>query len=141
MRGPFLHWRYEQANLDRIPEELRNRRQWVAWKNMPERGKVPMVAGLQKARWASTTDPDTWRSFEDAVQSLSWADGIGCVFSPDHPYTGIDLDEHRDPETGELDDIARSFLDQLESYAEVSPSGRHGVRNDPESLGRPTSRR
>jgi primase-polymerase (primpol)-like protein len=49
--------------------------------------------------------------------------GLGFVFSVDDPYTGVDLDEVRDRETGELTPEARAIVDTLDSYAEVSPSG------------------
>jgi hypothetical protein len=49
------------------------------------------------------------------------------VFSAADPFTGIDLDNCRDPETGELDRWAARFLQDLDGYAEVSPSGR-GVK-------------
>ena len=37
---------------------------------------------------------------------------------------GIDLDDCRDPETGEIASWAQQIVDALESYTEVSPSGR-----------------
>ncbi len=49
--------------------------------------------------------------------------GIGFVFSADDPYTGIDFDTCRDPETGALDAWAMATLAGFDSYAETSPSG------------------
>jgi putative DNA primase/helicase len=36
---------------------------------------------------------------------------------------GVDLDKCLDPETGELENWAREIIDELDSYAEISPSG------------------
>ena len=117
-----------KLNLDNIPEELRQRRQWVVWK-LEERGgkptKVPYIAGGGKA---SSTDSLTWRSFEEAVQALETGryNGIGFVFSSGDPFAGVDLDDCRDPETGELEEWAAKIVEAFGSYAEVSQS-RTGV--------------
>jgi putative DNA primase/helicase len=102
----------------RIPEELRQRPQWVV-----HRGKIPYTPGTGKR--ASSTDLMTWRSFEDAMTAYKAGgyDGVGFVFSSADPYVGVDLDKCRNPETGELTSEARRIVDDLGGYAEVSPSG------------------
>ena len=115
-----------KLNLDSLPEELRQRRQWVVWK-LEERGgkptKVPYIAGGSGK--ASSTDSLTWRSFEEAVQALETGryNGIGFVFSSGDPFAGVDLDDCRDPETGELEEWAAKIVEAFGSYAEVSQSG------------------
>ena len=114
-----------KLNLDCLPEELRQRHQWVVWK-LEERGgkptKVPYIAGGGKA---SSTNSLTWRSFEEAVQALETGryNGIGFVFSSGDPFAGVDLDDCRDPETGELEEWAAKIVEAFGSYAEVSQSG------------------
>jgi len=51
------------------------------------------------------------------------ADGVGFVFTDDDPIVGVDLDDCRDPETGDVDDAAQDIIKRLDSYTEVSPSG------------------
>src|SRR5690606_17616294 len=51
-------------------------------------------------------------------------DGVGFVFTEGDPFVGIDLDGVRDPKTGALDDLARTIVRSMNSYTEVSPSGR-----------------
>ena len=58
-----------------------------------------------------------------ATSSGGW-DGLGFVFTAVDPYAGIDLDDCRDPETGEIAYWAQQIVGALESYTEVSPSGR-----------------
>ncbi len=75
---------------------------------------------------ASTTDDRTWRSFAVArayAEAEPSIDGLGFVFTPTDPFVGVDLDDCRDPETGTLDDQAQAIIQELDSYAEVSPSG------------------
>jgi putative DNA primase/helicase len=104
--------------LENIPEELRQRPQWVVHKE-----KVPYIAG--GVGRASSTDSLTWRTFEEAVQALQTGryDGIGFVFSSGDPFAGVDLDNCRDPETGELEEWAQKTIKVLDGYTEVSPSG------------------
>jgi primase-polymerase (primpol)-like protein len=115
-----------KLNLDCLPEELRQRRQWVVWKLEERDGKptkVPYIAGGSGK--ASSTDSLTWRSFEEAVQALETGryNGIGFVFSSGDPFAGVDLDDCRDPETGELEEWAAKIVEAFGSYAEVSQSG------------------
>ncbi len=114
--------------LENIPEELTERAQWVCWR-LEERDskmtKMPYVAGT--ARRASSTDLMTWRTFSEAVSAYERSeppyDGIGYVFGP-CPFAGIDLDDCRDPETGELEEWAQEIIDEVpEGYVEMSPSG------------------
>jgi primase-polymerase (primpol)-like protein len=88
--------------------------------------KVPYTPGT--LRRASSIDLMTWRSFTEAVgayeRSEPPCDGIGFVFCGADPYSGIDLDKCRDPETGVIEQWARKIIDEVsEGYVEVSPSG------------------
>lgn len=113
--------------LDNIPEELRTRSQWVVWKMERRNGKdtkVPYIAG--GVGKASSTDSLTWRTFDEATRTLDTRryGGIGFVFTSGDPYAGVDLDNCRDPETGELDAWAAEIVASLRGgYTEVSPSG------------------
>lgn len=116
----------EECSFEAIPDELRRRRQWIVWK-YEKRGdeytKVPyIVGGVGKA---STTDSETWRTFEEAEKALRTGryDGIGFVFSSGDPFAGVDLDKCRNPETGELEAWAAKIVQDLDGYAEASPSG------------------
>jgi putative DNA primase/helicase len=116
-----------KVNLDCLPEELSQRRQWVVWKLEERDGKptkIPYIAGGSGK--ASSTDSLTWRSFEEAVRALETGryDGLGFVFSSGDPFAGVDLDDCRDPETGALEEWAEKIVEDFGSYAEVSQSGK-----------------
>lgn len=114
----------QKINFDNIPEELKLRKSWVLWKYIIRNGAKTKFPFQANGSAASSTDPSTWDTL-DAVRARyamgSW-EGIGYVFSPDDPYTGIDLDGCRDPQTGKMEDWARELVVQLASYAELSPS-------------------
>lgn len=112
-----------------VPWDLRERPQWVCWRLEPrseqpagKATKVPYRAdGLGKA---SSTDSATWCSFDDAAVAVEEGgfDGIGFVLTDDDPFVGVDLDNCRNAETGEIELWAWEVVTALDSYTEVSPS-------------------
>ena len=113
-----------------IPVELRERPQWVCWRAMPKpNGKITKIPLNPKSpdRKASSTNPNTWASYKQAGATYHrhQCDGIGFVFSPYDPYTGIDLDKCVGCE-GILEPWAQGIVDAMDSYTEWSPSG-YGV--------------
>jgi putative DNA primase/helicase len=115
--------------VDEIPSELRQRRQWVAWRvemrpdrtGAPRATKVPVDA--RTGRNASATNPATWTDFNRTVDYAQRHDaGIGYVFAADDPYSGVDLDKCRDPQSGAITAWTHGVIQLLDSYTEVSPS-------------------
>ena len=102
---------------DNIPEELKRLNQWVC---ANDDSKVPMQANRPYP--ASSTNPDTWASFEDALWAVEhgYYDHIGFVFN-DNGIVGIDLDDAI--EHGIMSPLAKEICDVCYSYAEVSKSG------------------
>jgi NrS-1 polymerase HBD domain/IclR helix-turn-helix domain len=82
----------------------------------PARRKLPYCA-LDLDRHASSTNPATWTTFQQAVAAVEAgkADGIGFALAP--PYVGIDLDAELPQPEREL------IVFALDSYAEESVSG------------------
>jgi len=116
-------------DVNTIPDELSNRAQWVVWRSESRGGKptkVPYAAATGSK--ASSTDPDTWATFDVAVEAFGRGDysGIGFVFSHDDDFAGVDLDDCID-EAGDVAPEAQGVIDKLNSYTEISPSGR-GVK-------------
>lgn len=119
--------------FEHIPKELRDLPQWVA-----RCGKVPIDPNVLN-RGAKAGKPDTWGTFERAVEvhagyACSWydnnknegmhgkTDGIGFQMN-NNGLVFIDLDHVIDMETGEVDPEAIEVVDMLNSYTEISPSG------------------
>ena len=117
-------------NYDNIPQELRVLRQWVC---ANDSSKVPMQATCNRP--ASSTDPSTWASFEDALWAVEngYYDYLGFVFN-DNGIVGIDLDDAVDCVTSVdlmegimhypvASRLAKNVLGLCDTYAEVSKSG------------------
>lgn len=112
--------------FDNIPELLRKQPQWVAWGVPDELPKVPYSPQeLLKLNLftAKSGVPETWGTFEDAVKcvSMGLAKGIGYEFNGNGIY-GVDLDNVI--VNGAVIPQAQQVIEQLNSFTEVSPSGK-----------------
>ncbi|WP_224332686.1 hypothetical protein [Haloprofundus halobius] len=109
-----------------LPEALVSRDQWVCWREEDRSGKPTKIpVNPETKRYASTTDPDTWASFEMAHETATKKSGygVGFVFTAEDSLVGVDLDDCRNPETEEAAEWATEIIDTLDSYTEISPSG------------------
>lgn len=108
------------------PVELAARPQWVAWKlELRDNRNTKVPYNARTGARASSTDPHTWATFEEACAfcQAENANGVGYVLSPEDPYVGIDLDHCRDPHSGRIEQWAKDVVKRLNSYTEISPSG------------------
>lgn len=104
---------------DNIPGDLKRLPQWVC---ANADSKIPMQATCLYP--ASSTNPDTWASFEDAQRAveLGYYDYLGFVFN-DNGIVGIDIDDGFTPE-GFVSNLATDIILMCDSYVEKSKSGR-----------------
>jgi hypothetical protein len=109
--------------FDKIPKELRDRRQWVLWKMIQRAGRDTKVPFQPNGTPARSDDPTTWSAFEDCVSVVHNFSGIGYVFSEGDPYCGVDLDSSYNPDTKQISEWAKTWIVKLNSYSEISPSG------------------
>jgi putative DNA primase/helicase len=129
---------YRDGWIDRIPAELKARRHWIVWQPeyRPAGPKSKKPAKWTKVLYqpqapvnkAMPNTPGTWNTFKAALKAFNREpdifSGVGYVFSPQDPYTGIDLDNCLD-ELGRVLEWAAPIVARLAgTYAEISPSGR-----------------
>jgi hypothetical protein len=125
--------RYRFAgHLSSAFDPLRSAKAWLTWKYVwndkaSKYDKPPCDARSGKV--CGATDPAHWGTFEEARQTAKRCNmaGVGLVIHAGDNLTGVDLDNCRNPVTGELSDLAKEMVAYAESYAEVSPSGK-GIR-------------
>ena len=105
-------------DLQNIPKELQDLKQWVCSYN---NSKVPMMTNCNCA--ASSIEPDTWSTFNEAVDAVEQGryDNIGFVFN--NGIVGIDIDIGFDDE-GFISHLAADIIKRCQSYTEKSRSGR-----------------
>ena len=120
---------------DSIPERIRSLKRWVC--ALPDE-KSPYCAFEGKR--ASTNDPFTWSTFEEAVNAVEqgFYSDIGFVFHKGDGLVGIDMDCGYDAD-GVIEESVCEVIARCRSYTERSRSGRgfHIILggNIPESKG------
>ena len=109
-----------------VPAGTRSRANWVGWRYETRDGKKTKVPiNPHTGQRAKANDPTTWSDYETAVAAVEkhGLEGVGYVFAEDDPFSGVDIDDCREPETGVIAPWAQEIIDSLATYTEVSPSG------------------
>ena len=109
------------ATLELFPEHLKTYAQWVLWKLEEREGKLTKVPYQVNGLKASTTDPATWTTYSDAAAHQDGYAGVGIVVTRESGFIFLDLDHCISPD-GAVDAWAQDIVDELDSYAELSPS-------------------
>ena len=101
------------TKIENIPSEIKKLNQWVCWSGVDKIPKNPKTGGN-----AMSNNPDTWGTFQEAVDACEkyHFDGLGFEFA--NGYFGVDLDHCLDNL-----DFCDEFVETLQSYAEISKSG------------------
>ena len=132
--------RIPKIQVGNIPEELKDLDQWVNWAGIwsEEKEKFSKPPMQANGRNASSTAPKTWATFSKSLAAVGRAgvytdnagarhhvtlDGIGLAGLGRTRYTGVDLDNCINPETGEISRAALEIVKAFDSYTEISPSG------------------
>ncbi len=110
------------------PDQLAAFPQWVGYRKVwvPERGKyTKKPVRPADGSPGSSTDSTTWATFHEALEATErlGLDGVGFVLTESDPFTVIDLDGCRNPETGEIEDWAWEIVQRFNTFTEISPSG------------------
>jgi putative DNA primase/helicase len=120
-------------DINLVPTELRERKQWLVWRFEPGKKKplkVPYWANGSKRSGTQGDDKDRANlvTLDQAVAVLNAPranpfSGIGFAFLPNDGLIGIDIDKCIDLETGEMSTMASGIINACQSYTEYSPSG------------------
>jgi putative DNA primase/helicase len=124
----FSAWKgaLQPLNPGRIPEELKELRQWLGWRDeQDESGKPTKHPNILHApgRMARSNDPKTWNTFDLALSVAKRFSGLGFVLTAADPWTCVDLDHILNKVTGIIEPWAWEITKRLNSYTEISPSG------------------
>lgn len=119
------------VNPENIPSSLKYWRNWVWWKEEVrgvELTKPPF--DIRTGTHAKSNDPNTWSTWDNVLDyheahSGNGTRGVGFELgdSKSTPYVVIDLDHCVNVQTGEIEQQAKSIIDNINSYSEYSPSG------------------
>lgn len=118
---------YLEPIFENIPDEIKSLSQFVNWKAETRAGKLTKVPHKPGGGYAKSNDPLTWSTFEACQHSAKKFDGIGIVLTGDDPFNGFDFDKCRCPVADLIDPVIEQHVKKLNSYTEISPSGK-GLR-------------
>jgi len=115
---------------ENVPDELKELNQWCVFRMQKRNGRTTKVPyNAETGEFAKSNDDTTWSSYDAALRGVKNlnADGIGFFFK--QPYFGIDIDgvenDIKRYQANDMDDnIVAEFVDIMESYSEISPSGK-----------------
>lgn len=115
---------------EQIPQELKALPNWICWDAVPDekRGKIKKVPiNALTGGGAMSNNPSTWCDFDTAVRASEKHSGIGFMFDG-CPYFGVDIDGKEEEleayQRGENGNIISEFISTLQSYTEISQSGK-----------------
>lgn len=109
--------------FDNIPPEMKAINNWVCWKFQKRNGRKTKIPYNPKTGgMAKSNSPETWASFDTAVNAFSGGsyDGIGFELG-NSPFVGIDIDHCI--KDGQLSKESEKIISGFKSYTELSPSG------------------
>lgn len=107
-----------------LPGEFLISDQFVNWLGIEQDGKLTTPAYTPDGRPAAVTDPLTWSSFAACQKALLKSDGLARVLTESDPYIGIGFCNCYDPNTGVIDPAIEQHIKLLNTYTEISPSGK-----------------
>ena len=115
---------------EQIPQEIKALPNWICWDAVPDekRGKIKKVPiNALTGGGAMSNNPSTWCDFDTAVRASEKHSGIGFMFGG-CPYFGVDIDGKEEEleayQRGENGNIISEFISTLQSYTEISQSGK-----------------
>ena len=94
-------------------------KRWLMWRKEEKDGRLTKVPYTTTGKRASSTEAADWCRFDDVLAAIGRFDGIGIVFTG--AELGVDLDHCITD--GAVSEKIAAFIDQAQTYVEVSPSG------------------
>lgn len=116
-----------QTNIDNLPDELRDEGKFCCWRYEKREGSekpTKMPYNPETGRRVRSTHPEDFVPLDVAASAQKSYDGIGLGIFGD--IAAIDIDNCID-EDGNLSEMAKSIVEIMNCYTEISPSGK-GLR-------------
>ena len=110
-------------DFDGIDDVMKAESRWVLWRLEWTNDRWAKVPYQPSGRRAKPNDPITWSSFAVAVNAYRQGGFDGVGFALGDGWVGGDMDNCRNPDSGELSGVSQILLAAFATYAEVSPSG------------------
>jgi primase-polymerase (primpol)-like protein len=108
-----------------VPDEMKCANRWLCWRRTTRGGKPTKVPYQVNGREADSTDPQTWTTFDRALDAYARGrfDGVGVALGRDGSsiWAGVDIDDCIKASDA-ISRQARAIIADLDSYTERSQS-------------------
>lgn len=115
----------ESVDGMQIPQELKNKDQWLCWKYGERDGK-PTKIPIDPETYKNTSAPEAAWTYEECRKAMpaGYRGRMGLGFSLRNGFVGIDLDDVLDDAGNLKSENAglEQIIDKISSYTELSPS-------------------
>jgi len=118
---------YLQPIFENIPDAIKSLPQFVNWKAEQREGRITKPPHKPGGDYAKSDDPLSWSTFEACRDASNKFDGIGFMLTSNDQNIALDFDKCRCPAFDLIDPAIEQHIKDLNSYTEISPSGR-GLR-------------
>jgi len=108
--------------INNLIQTFGNQKRWVNYRLQIVDGKTTKVPYAVAGAKASSTDPSTWSTYDEALRA---SDKVGIIFTPDQKLLGIDIDHclKENEIVHEQKEAIAAFISEANTYTEISPSG------------------
>jgi hypothetical protein len=95
---------------------------WVLWRWVLRKGKWDKPPYQPDGAFAQNNNSKTWSSYETVLVAVDKFEGIGfCLLGSE--FAAFDIDDCRDPATGNIHPWATDLVNKVGSYTEITVSG------------------
>lgn len=118
----------EQKLIERVPDEMKNKPNWVIVRTRPneEKGRLDkFLIDIHTGKMAKSDDPTTWATFDEAREYAKYHGGVALAYALDGKdgIACIDLDDCIE-EDGDFSEFAHKVFNAADGmYCEKSVSG------------------
>lgn len=119
----------EQKLIERVPDEMKNKPNWVIVRTRPneEKGRLDkFLIDIHTGKMAKSDDPTTWATFDEAREYARYHGGVALAYALDGKdgIACIDLDDCVE-ENGDFSEFAHKVFNASDGmYCEKSVSGK-----------------
>ncbi len=104
-----------------LAETFGKEKRWVNYRLIKAKGKITKIPFSVTGGKASSVDPETWATYEEALEV---SPQVGIIFTPDQMLLGVDIDHclTGNKVTHEEREAIANFIIEADTYTEISPS-------------------
>jgi putative DNA primase/helicase len=115
----------KETKFDNLPAKIKENAGFLLWRLEEVKGRTTKVPYNIKGYHADVTKRSSYSSFQKAMEAYGSGEYGGLNIFVERTFSAVDIDDCI--QDGKLSDLAEDLIRRLDSYTEISPSGK-GIR-------------